>query len=294
MAAPPAVPPPSPPSYEERPRYDGDSAIKLYLREIGLVKLLTPQEEIELAARIKKGDKKAREHMIKANLRLVVKIARDYEGIGLPLLDLISEGNIGLMKAVERFDPAKGGKLSTYGSWWIKQSIKRALANQSKTIRLPVHLVDKISKMRRVTLRLHEELGREPTDDEVAGDMGIPTSRVTQMRMASIRPASLDAPIGDDDSNSYSEVVEDENAETPYEQLEEKTVTKMLREMVKTLDPREATILSSRFGLDGGNEKTLEEVGAHFGVTRERVRQIQNIALRKLRKMIEKMEAQKK
>jgi len=283
-----------PPSDYERPRYDGDTAIKLYLREIGLVKLLTPQEEIELAARIKKGDKKAREHMIKANLRLVVKIARDYEGIGLPLLDLISEGNIGLMKAVERFDPAKGGKLSTYGSWWIKQSIKRALANQSKTIRLPVHLVDKISKMRRLALRLHEELGREPTDDELAGEMGIPTSRVAQMRMAAIRPASLDAPIGDDESNSYSEVVEDENAENPYEQLEDKTVTKMLREMVTTLDPREATILNSRFGLDGGPERTLEEVGARFGVTRERVRQIQNIALRKMRKMIEKMEAQKK
>ena len=278
----------------ERPRYDGDTAIKLYLREIGLVKLLTPQEEIELAARIKKGDKKAREHMIKANLRLVVKIARDYEGIGLPLLDLISEGNIGLMKAVERFDPAKGGKLSTYGSWWIKQSIKRALANQSKTIRLPVHLVDKISKMRRLSLRLHEELGREPTDDEIADEMGIPTSRVTQMRMAAIRPASLDAPIGDDDSNNFSEVVEDENAETPYEHLEDKTVTKMLREMVTTLDPREATILSSRFGLDGGPERTLEEVGVKFGVTRERVRQIQNIALRKLRKMIEKMESHKK
>jgi RNA polymerase sigma factor (sigma-70 family) len=161
----------------ERASYDGDTAIKLYLREIGQVKLLTPQEEIELAARIKKGDKKAREQMIKANLRLVVKIARDYEGIGLPLLDLISEGNIGLMKAVERFDPAKGGKLSTYGSWWIKQSIKRALANQSKTIRLPVHLVDKISKMRRTAMRLQEELGREPTDDEVAGEMGMPTSR---------------------------------------------------------------------------------------------------------------------
>ena len=140
--------------------YDGDTAIKLYLREIGQVQLLTPEEEIGLAARIKKGDKKAREHMIKANLRLVVKIARDYEGIGLPLLDLISEGNIGLMKAVERFDPKKGGKLSTYGSWWIKQSIKRALANQSKTIRLPVHLVDKISKMRRLAMRLQEELGR--------------------------------------------------------------------------------------------------------------------------------------
>lgn len=278
----------------ERPRYDGDTAIKLYLREIGQVKLLTPQEEIELAARIKKGDKKAREQMIKANLRLVVKIARDYEGIGLPLLDLISEGNIGLMKAVERFDPAKGGKLSTYGSWWIKQSIKRALANQSKTIRLPVHLVDKISKMRRTAMRLQEELGREPTDDEVAGEMGMPTSRVTQMRLASIRPASLDAPIGDDESNNFAEVVQDESAETPYEQLEDKTVTSMLREMVTTLDEREATILRYRFGLDGGPERTLEEVGVKFGVTRERVRQIQNIALRKLRRKIEKLEAQKR
>ena len=280
-----------PPTDRERGSYDGDTAIKLYLREIGQVKLLTPQEEIELAARIKKGDKKAREHMIKANLRLVVKIARDYEGIGLPLLDLISEGNIGLMKAVERFDPAKGGKLSTYGSWWIKQSIKRALANQSKTIRLPVHLVDKISKMRRTAMRLQEELGREPTDEELGEELGITASRVAQMRMAAIRPASLDAPIGDEDSNNFAEVVQDENADTPYEQLEDKTVTGMLQEMVKTLDPREATILRSRFGLDGGTEKTLEEVGEKFGVTRERVRQIQNIALKKLRKMIEKMEA---
>jgi RNA polymerase primary sigma factor len=279
------------PKARDRGGYDGDTAIKLYLREIGLVKLLTPQEEIELAARIKRGDKKAREHMIKANLRLVVKIARDYEGIGLPLLDLISEGNIGLMKAVERFDPAKGGKLSTYGSWWIKQSIKRALANQSKTIRLPVHLVDKISKMRRTATKLQEELGREPTDDELGEEMGITASRVTQMRMAAIRPASLDAPIGDEDSNNFAEVVQDESANTPYEQLEEKTVTRMLQEMVKTLDPREATILKARFGLDGGPEKTLEEVGQKFGVTRERVRQIQNIALMKLRKMIEKLES---
>jgi RNA polymerase primary sigma factor len=294
-AAPPARAVETPAPHErERSSYDGDTAIKLYLREIGQVKLLTPQEEIQLAARIKKGDKKAREHMIKANLRLVVKIARDYEGIGLPLLDLISEGNIGLMKAVERFDPSKGGKLSTYGSWWIKQSIKRALANQSKTIRLPVHLVDKIAKMRRIAMRLQEELGREPSDDEIAGEMGIPVSRVTQMRLAAIRPASLDAPIGDEDSNNFAEVVQDENAETPYEQLEDKTVTKMLREMVTTLDPREATILRARFGLDGGPEKTLEEVGEKFGVTRERVRQIQNIALNKLRKMIEKLEAQQK
>jgi RNA polymerase primary sigma factor len=277
----------------ERSSYDGDTAIKLYLREIGLVKLLTPQEEIQLAARIKKGDKKAREQMIKANLRLVVKIARDYEGIGLPLLDLISEGNIGLMKAVERFDPSKGGKLSTYGSWWIKQSIKRALANQSKTIRLPVHLVDKISKMRRTAMRMQEELGREPTDEELGGELRISASRVSQMRMAAVRPASLDAPIGDEDSNNFAEVVQDESAYTPYEQLEEKTVTRMLQEMVKTLDPREATILRARFGLDGGSEKTLEEVGEKFGVTRERVRQIQNIALRKLRKMIEKLEATK-
>ncbi|HVU28203.1 MAG TPA: sigma-70 family RNA polymerase sigma factor [Verrucomicrobiae bacterium] len=302
-AIPIVAPPPSPPKptegdttafiRHETTRYDADTAIKLYLREIGQVKLLTPQEEIELAAKIKKGDKKAREQMIKANLRLVVKIARDYEGIGLPLLDLISEGNIGLMKAVERFDPKKGGKLSTYGSWWIKQAIKRALANQSKTIRLPVHLVDKISKMRRIAMKLQEELGHEPTDEELAGELGMTAARVRQMRLAAIRPASLDAPIGDDESNNFSEIVQDENAETPYEQLEDKTVTGMLQDMVKHLDEREATILRYRFGLDGGSEKTLEEVGAKFGVTRERVRQIQNLALRKLRKMIEKLEAQK-
>jgi RNA polymerase primary sigma factor len=282
------------PVTKERTSYDADTAIKLYLREIGQVKLLTPQEEIDLAARIKKGDKKAREDMIKANLRLVVKIAHDYEGLGLPLLDLINEGNIGLMKAVERFDPAKGGKLSTYGSWWIKQSIKRALANQSKTIRLPVHLVDKISKMRRTAMRLQEEFGREPTDDELGEELGISAARVAQLRTAAIRPASLDAPIGDDESNNFAEVVQDENAFTPYEQLKDKTVNRMLQEMIKTLDPREATILRYRFGLDGGPEKTLEEVGQKFGVTRERVRQIQNIALSKLRKMIEKLEAVQK
>src|SRR6202161_4266619 len=270
---------------------DSEASIKIYLREIMQTPLLTAQQEIELAARVKKGDQKARAWMIKANLRLVVKIARDYEGIGLPLLDLISEGNIGLMKAVERFDPAKGGKLSTYGSWWIKQSIKRALANQSKTIRLPVHLVDKIAKMRRTAMKLQEVFGREPTGGESPGEMGMSPSRVAQMRTAAIRPASLDAPIGDDESNNFAEVVQDESADTPYEQLEEKTVTRMLQEMVKTLDPREATILQYRFGLDGGSERTLEEVGERFNVTRERVRQIQNIALNKLRRMIEKLEA---
>ena len=281
------------PSERDRTPYDGDTAIKLYLREIGQVQLLTPEQEVDLAARIKKGDKKAREQMIKANLRLVVKIARDYEGIGLPLLDLISEGNIGLMKAVERFDPSKGGKLSTYGSWWIKQSIKRALANQSKTIRLPVHLVDKISRMRRTALKLQEILGREPTDEELAEELGISAGRVAQMRNAAIRPASLDAPISDDDSNNFAEIVQDENAESPYDQLEEKTITGMLQDMVGTLDERESTILRARFGLDGGGQRTLEDVGAKFGVTRERVRQIQNLALRKLRKMIERFEARK-
>src|SRR5213592_4150432 len=172
-----------------------ENGIKIYLREIGQIALLTPQQEIDLAAKIKRGDKKARAQMIKANLRLVVKIAHDYSNLGLPLLDLISEGNIGLMKAVERFDPKKGGKLSTYAAWWIKQSIKRALANQAKTIRLPVHLVDKISKMRRVSLQMSEELGREPTDDELGDEIGIASEKISQLKTASIRPASLDAPI---------------------------------------------------------------------------------------------------
>lgn len=271
--------------------WDGESAIKLYLKEIGEVPLLSPEEEIELAARIKKGDKKAREQMIKANLRLVVKIAHDYENYGLPLLDLISEGNIGLMKAVERFDPAKGGKLSTYAAWWIKQAIKRALANQAKTIRLPVHLVDKIARMRRLAMQLQEELGREPTDEELAEEMGLSPARVALMRTAGIRPASLDAPIGDDDNNSYSELIPDEQASTPYDRLEDETVRDMLRDLLKSLEPREAEILSYRFGLDGGPERTLEEVGEKFHVTRERIRQIQNIALRKLRRMIEKLES---
>lgn len=276
-----------------REPYEEVNALRLYVREIGATPLLTVAEENELAAKIKNGDKKARERMIKANLRLVVKIAHDYDGLGLPLLDLINEGNIGLMKAVERFDPAKGGKLSTYAAWWIKQSIKRALANQSKTIRLPVHLVDKISRMRRTSLKLQEIFGREPTDEELGEELGMSATRVAQLRTAAIRPASLDAPIGDDDSNSFAEVVEDERAEDPYEKLEEKTVNLMLEDMMTRLDPREATILQYRFGLDGGSEKTLEEVGAKFGVTRERIRQIQNIALTKLRRMVEKLEGRR-
>src|ERR1700681_4789212 len=189
---------------------DSDTGIKIYLREIGQIRLLTPPEELDLAARIKKGDREARAQMIEANLRLVVKIAHDYANFGLPLLDLVSEGNIGLMKAVERFDPAKGGKLSTYAAWWIKQSIKRALANQSKTIRLPVHLVDKISKMRRVSLQMSEELGREPTDEELAEEVGMASRKVSRLKTASIRPASLDAPISEDELTEFGESVADE------------------------------------------------------------------------------------
>ena len=179
---------------------ESDAGIKIYLREIGQIRLLTPQEEIDLAGRIRKGDREAQALMIKANLRLVVKVAHHYANMGLPLLDLVSEGNIGLMKAVERFDPAKGGKLSTYAVWWIKQSMKRALANQGKLIRLPVHLEDKISKIRRVSSQMSEELGYEPTDDELAEEIGISSRKVSQLKMASIRPASLDAPIRDDGS----------------------------------------------------------------------------------------------
>jgi RNA polymerase primary sigma factor len=278
---------------EERQPYDGNTAFNLYLREVGQTKLLTLQEENDLAARIKKGDRKARERMIKANLRLVVKIAREYEDYGMPLLDLINEGNMGLMKAVERFDPAKGAKLSTYSAWWIKQSIKRALANQSKTIRLPVHVVDKLFHMRQASVKLHEVLGREPTDEELGDELGFSAQKVAQLRTAAIRPASLEAPLGDDDSSRIADVVRDETADTPYEQLENKTNTSMLRELIATLDRREAEILRYRFGLDGDNEKTLEEVGEKFGVTRERIRQIQNTALVKLRKQIEKLEAVK-
>jgi len=269
---------------------DSDSGIKIYLREIGQIPLLTPEEEIELAARIKKGDKEARAKMIRSNLRLVVKIAHDYANLGLPLLDLISEGNIGLMKAVERFDPAKGGKLSTYAAWWIKQSIKRALANQSKTIRLPVHLVDKISKMRRVALQMSEELGREPTDDELAEEVGLSSSKVSQLKTVSIRPASLDAPISDDDSTEFGEIVGDMEAQTPFEKLRDQNLRDEVSELLSVLDEREKKIIYSRFGLDGGKAKTLEEVGKKFGVTRERIRQLQNIALMKLRRALQKKE----
>jgi len=264
-----------------------NKAIKVYLREIGEVDLLTPQQEVELAHRIQQGDEEARHHMVTANLRLVVKIAQNYVGLGLPLLDLISEGNIGLMKAVERFDPEKGAKLSTYAAWWIKQSIKRALANQSKTIRLPAHLVDKIAKMRRITHQLFEELGRDPTNEEIAREMDVKTKQVAHWKNVSLSPASLDAPLNEDDGASFSEIIGDEKALTPFENINNRQISDDVACMLDKLDQREKDILKFRYGLYGNQAETLETVGERFHITRERVRQIQNAAVRKLQGMLE-------
>ena len=269
---------------------ESDFGLTRYLRDIGQFTLLTPQQEIELAKKIKNGDAAARDRMINANLRLVVTIARDYANLGLPLLDLISEGNIGLTKAVERFDPTKGAKLSTYAMWWIKQSIKRALANQSKTIRVPVHLADKLSKMRRVSLQMSDELGREPTDEELGEEIGIASEKVARLKSVGIRPASLDAPIADNDSTEFAEVIGDDEAQTPFELLRDKNLRSEMDGLIEVLDAREKKIISHRFGLDGGKPKTLEDVGRDFGVTRERIRQLQNIALAKLRRALSKKE----
>ena len=269
---------------------NSDTAMKIYLGEIGRVQLLTPQQEIELAGKIKNGDRKARALMISSNLRLVVTIAQDYANCGLPLLDVISEGNIGLMKAVDRFDPSKGAKLSTYAAWWIRQSIKRALSNQSKTIRLPVHLGDKISKMRRVALQMSEELGREPTNDELGEEIGIASGKVSQLKTSSIRPASLDAPISDDDLTEFGESVGDEEARTPFELLRDKDLHNEVGGLLEILNEREKKVITQRFGFNGGKRKTLEEVGEKLGVTRERIRQLQNIALSKLRRALSQKE----
>jgi len=269
---------------------ESDFGLTRYLRDIGQFPLLTPQQEIELAKKIKNGDAAARDRMINANLRLVVTIARDYANLGLPLLDLISEGNIGLTKAVERFEPTKGAKLSTYAMWWIKQSIKRALANQSKTIRLPVHLADKVAKVRRVSLQMSDELGREPTDDELGEEIGIDSDKIARIKSVGILPASLDAPIADNDSTEFGEVIGDDKAQTPFELLRDKNLLGEVDGLLEVLDPRERKIISQRFGLDGAEPKTLEDVGKDFGITRERIRQLQNVALAKLRRALTRQE----
>lgn len=268
--------------------YTEDSSLRIYMREISETPLLTKEDEIKLADRIQSGDEKARTQMIKANLRLVVKIARDYSNYGLPLVDLISEGNIGLMKAVERFDPSFGAKLSTYAAWWIKQSIKRALANQSKTIRLPVHMIEKITKMRKASDILKESLGHEPSNEELAEELGITTKKLALLKRASQRPTSLDAPINEGEATGYSEIIGDEKAIDPSATLESKNLHDQLDDLLETLDERQVRIISARFGLSGDQPKTLEEVGLEFGVTRERIRQLQNVALAKMRKKLSK------
>jgi RNA polymerase primary sigma factor len=271
----------------EREHARSAEPIEVYLREIGRVPLLTRQQEIDLAGHIKRGNHEARATMIKANLRLVVKIAHEYEGLGLPLLDLISEGNIGLMHAVERFDPKKGAKMSTYSSWWIKQAMRRALSNQSRTIRLPIHVADKMNRLKRLRYSLVDQLGREPTDSELANRCGVPADKVTQLRTLGLRPTSLDAPIGDDDDNQFNDIVEDEAALTPHELLRIKTMRQDIRRHLRYLTPREAEVISLRLGIDGREPWTLDEVGRKLKVTRERIRQIQNMALTKLRRHLE-------
>lgn len=280
-------------SVDQTRRNGCSDSLHLYMREIGKTKLLTMEEELELARRIKEGDEAAREEMIRANLRLVVKLAREYEGLGVPLLDLINEGNIGLMRAVERYDPSKGAKLSTYGGLWIKQAIKRALAEQSKTIRLPVHIVDRLYKMHQCTRQLMETLGREPSDEELAHEMGTTPKKLEAMRAANTRPLSLDATLSEDDGGTLGEIVEDEKAEKATDVVANQNTLQLLRELVGNLGAREAAVLNARFGLDGGHPKGLEEVGEMLGITRERVRQIQNKALTNLRKMMQRRKLDK-
>jgi len=270
---------------------DTDSSIRVYMREISKIDLLTPEQEIALAARIKKGDQKARALMIESNLRLVVKIAKDYSNYGVPMVDLISEGNMGLIKAVEKFDPKKGGKLSTYAAWWIKQSIKRALANQGKTVRLPVHLVDKLARVRRISALMAESLGRQPTDLELSEELGIPRRKLALLRQAAKQPRSLDEPTHDDSAGNYGEMLADDSAVDPLEALAKKGHLDELDLVLETLNERETEIIGSRFGLNGKRILTLEEIGRNFGVSRERIRQIQNAALGKMRQALSRKEA---
>jgi len=271
------------------PDFAQDS-LQSYLQAIGQVALLTREEEVTLARKIQKGNKKARAQMIQANLRLVVKIAKDYAGYGLPLADLISEGNLGLIRAVEKFDPTKGTKFSTYASWWIKQSVRRALANQSKTIRLPVHVVDKLNRINRIHSQLTEELGREPDEHELSEELDISSGKISMLRQAAQQTLSLDRPINEDENASLGEIIGDESAVDPLDFISEENMNDTVRAAMSTLNDRELAILRLRFGLDGEEEETLAEIGKRFNVTRERIRQLQNGALSKLKKSIQKKE----
>lgn len=263
------------------------STLELYFKEIRKFSLLTPSLEMELALRVRRGDERAREKLINANLRLVVKIAKDFEGHGVPLLDLINEGNLGLMRAVERFDPNRGAKFSTYSSYWIKQAIKRCLSDNSKTIRVPAYMLEKQFKLRRVERGLAEELGREPTHAELARELETSVADVRSILMANQQLISLDQPLEPDSPDCYQEKVADEKAETPYAVLERQTSNTFLLQLLKQLDDREVVILKRRFGLDDHKRETLDAIGSRLGVTRERIRQLQNEALVKLRRMME-------
>jgi RNA polymerase primary sigma factor len=268
---------------------DTDVALSRYIQEIGRIPLLRPEEETAIALSIQRGDAAARERMIQANLRLVVAVARDYVNLGLPLSDLIAEGNIGLMHAVDRFDPEKGAKLSTYAIFWIKQTIRRALANHSKTIRLPAHVVDKLSCMRRVSSQMSNALGREPTDDELADELGIAGEKVALLKSLGLRPEPLNASVGDDEVVGFDETIPDNQAQTPFELLREKDLSDQLSRVLKTLNNRETTIIAERFGLNGTTAKPLEQVAETIGVSRERVRQLERAALAKLRHAFNKL-----
>lgn len=257
--------------------------VRMYLREIGKIPLLTPEEEVELAKRVEEGDPEAKAKLIEANLRLVVSIAKKYIGRGMLFLDLIQEGNLGLIRAVEKFDYRKGFKFSTYATWWIRQAITRAIADQARTIRIPVHMVETINKLIRVSRQLVQQLGREPTAEEIAAEMGIAPEKVEEIHRIAQEPVSLETPIGEEEDSELGDFLEDKDIPSPEEAAAQQLLREQLEEMLEELTDREREVLRLRFGLEDGHPYTLEEVGRRFGVTRERIRQIEAKALRKLR-----------
>ena len=263
--------------------YNLDDPVRMYLKEIGQVKLLTADEEIELAKRVSEGDKVAKDRLTEANLRLVVSIAKKYSGRGLHILDLIQEGNTGLIRAVDKFDYTKGNKFSTYATWWIRQAITRAIADQARTIRVPVHMVEVINKATRCNRKLVQELGREPTLEEIAAELNLPIEKIIEANRTAADTLSLDMPVGDEEDTTIGSFVEDDNTPGPVDATSNAMLSEALTEILGTLTEREADVLRMRFGMYDGRTHTLEEVGQIFGVTRERIRQIENKAIRKLR-----------
>jgi len=257
--------------------------IRQYLKEIKDIPLLTPEEEIRLARLVKKGDPKARKTMIQSNLRLVINIAKRYTHLGLPIMDLIEEGNMGLMKAVEKFDPRKGYRFSTYGAWWVKQYITRAIANQGKTIRVPVYMVETISRLKKTQEQLTQKLGRKPHTNELAKAMKLPVKKVKEISEQISRTTSLDAPVGEDDSGQFMDLIEDETSLSPVDEFTKVIRHERIKDLLEKMGKREQEILSLRFGLQDGVTRTLSDTAKRFGITRERVRQIENAAMRKLR-----------